>query len=122
RAANPFFGLASPAFCPFRGQVRGKNDVEWPSAAGLVWGRKSGAEVMEGSVATKPAPAVPAAPAAPPAERIGAPRELTFHPSDWAVLSRSWFPVARSDEIAEKPVRMRLLDVDVVVYRTNGVA
>ncbi len=77
---------------------------------------------MEGSVATKPAPTVPAAPAAPPPDRMVLPRELTFHPSDWAVLARSWFPVARSDEIGEKPVRIRLLDVDVVVYRTNGTA
>ncbi|MGD9738930.1 MAG: Rieske 2Fe-2S domain-containing protein [Bauldia sp.] len=56
------------------------------------------------------------------ADRLPFPREATFHPADWAVLSRSWFPVARSDEVLEKPIRARLLDTDVVVYRTNGAA
>jgi len=28
-------------------------------------------------------------------ERIGPPRDCSFHPSDWHVLARSWFAVAR---------------------------
>jgi phenylpropionate dioxygenase-like ring-hydroxylating dioxygenase large terminal subunit len=54
------------------------------------------------------------------AVRIGPPRDLTFHPQDWAVLSRSWYPVARSDAVAEKPIQTQLLDVDLVVYRAAG--
>lgn len=50
------------------------------------------------------------------------PRECSFQASDWAVLSRSWFPVARSDELGEKPMTARLLDMDLVVYRTGVTA
>ena len=50
------------------------------------------------------------------------PRECSFQANDWTVLSRAWFPVARSDEVAEKPIAARLLDVDVVVYRTGAMA
>src|SRR5262245_24309539 len=55
-------------------------------------------------------------------DRIAIPRECSFQASDWAVLSRAWFPVARSDELADKPIAARLLDVDVVVYRTGATA
>lgn len=55
-------------------------------------------------------------------QRVSLPRDCTFHPTDWAVLSRSWFPVARSDEVHDKPLRRTLLDMDVVVYRANGTA
>ncbi len=64
------------------------------------------------------------APASPPAQndRLGLPRDCTFSVSDWTVLSRAWFPVARGDELAEKPIAVRLLDTDLVIYRTHGVA
>jgi phenylpropionate dioxygenase-like ring-hydroxylating dioxygenase large terminal subunit len=55
-------------------------------------------------------------------DRIAMPRECSFLPSDWAVLARSWFPVARSDALGDKPIAARLLDVDVVVYRTGATA
>jgi vanillate O-demethylase monooxygenase subunit len=55
-------------------------------------------------------------------DRVIRPRECSFSPADWNVLSRAWFPVARSDEVATKPISARLLDVDVVVYRTGDVA
>jgi phenylpropionate dioxygenase-like ring-hydroxylating dioxygenase large terminal subunit len=54
--------------------------------------------------------------------RIAMPRDCSFQPSDWTVLSRAWLPVARSDELAEKPIATRLLDVDIVVYRTGATA
>ena len=54
--------------------------------------------------------------------RVGPPRNSTFHPQDWAVLSRSWYPVARSDAVGENPVQAQLLDVDLVVYRAAGKA
>lgn len=53
-------------------------------------------------------------------ERLGPPRECSFHPSDWQILSRTWFAVARSDEVIDKPVKARLLDIDLVIYRTGG--
>ncbi len=55
-------------------------------------------------------------------ERIGPPRHLTFDPNDWAVLAKCWYPVARSDELGDKPIRAQLLDVDLVVYRAAGKA
>lgn len=55
-------------------------------------------------------------------DRLGLPRDCTFPVSDWTVLSRSWFPIARSDDLGDKPIQVRLLDTDLVVYRTNGVA
>jgi phenylpropionate dioxygenase-like ring-hydroxylating dioxygenase large terminal subunit len=57
-----------------------------------------------------------------PQSRVAAPRDCTFHLSDWDVLSRSWFPVARADELTDRPIKARLLDVDLVVYRTGQVA
>lgn len=53
-------------------------------------------------------------------EHIGQPRDCSFHPSDWKVLSQSWFAVASAEEIVDKPVKARLLDIDLVVYRTGG--
>ena len=43
--------------------------------------------------------------------------------SDWHVLAGFWHPVAYSSELSDGPAASRLLDVDLVVYRTNeGVA
>jgi phenylpropionate dioxygenase-like ring-hydroxylating dioxygenase large terminal subunit len=57
-----------------------------------------------------------------PHVRVAAPRDCTFHLSDWDVLSRSWFPIARADEAKDRPIKARLLDVDLVVYRAGGIA
>jgi len=47
------------------------------------------------------------------------PRNNTFPPSDWSVLARCWHPVARSEAVtAARPVAARLLDQDLVLYRT----
>lgn len=59
---------------------------------------------------------------APPQQRVAIPRDCSFHTADWNVLSRSWFPVARTDEVKDRPAKARLLDVDLVVYRTGQVA
>lgn len=56
------------------------------------------------------------------AARIAPPRAHSFHPTDWDVLSRCWFPVARGDAVGAKPVQAQLLDLDLVVYRTGGIA
>jgi len=46
------------------------------------------------------------------------PRHSTFSPSDWAILSKHWYPVARSGDIREQPMAVTLLDFELVVYRT----
>ncbi|MBT6287394.1 MAG: aromatic ring-hydroxylating dioxygenase subunit alpha [Oceanospirillales bacterium] len=47
------------------------------------------------------------------------PRNCTFEESDWRILAAMWHPVAFTHEIEDKPVKARLLDVDLVVYRTS---
>lgn len=49
------------------------------------------------------------------------PRECTFPPTDWALLARYWHPVALSSDVtADAPFAARLLDQDLVLYRTAG--
>ncbi len=51
------------------------------------------------------------------------PRHCTFAESDWRILATFWHPVAFAHDIADAPVKARLLDVDLVVYRTtDGIA
>ena len=47
------------------------------------------------------------------------PRNCTFEESDWRILAAFWHPVAYAHEIEDKPVKARLLDVDLVIYRTT---
>lgn len=54
--------------------------------------------------------------------RLPPPRDCTFPLADWDVISRHWFPVFSAVALGEKPQKARLLDVDLVIYRTNGVA
>ncbi len=39
---------------------------------------------------------------------------------DWEILSRHWFPVAVASEVEERPAQARLLDVDLVLFRSAG--
>lgn len=55
-------------------------------------------------------------------EEMELPRDCTFSPEDWRVLSQYWYPVAIADEVQDKPVAVKLLDVKLVVYRSNGKA
>ncbi|NJJ40462.1 aromatic ring-hydroxylating oxygenase subunit alpha [Paenibacillus apii] len=55
-------------------------------------------------------------------EEMELPRDCTFSPEDWRVLSQYWYPVAIADEVKDKPVAVKLLDVKLVVYRSNGKA
>ena len=48
------------------------------------------------------------------------PGDSTFDLSDWRVLSKFWHPVAFSADVREEPVSARLLDIDLVVYRTDS--
>jgi len=55
-------------------------------------------------------------------DRLSPPRTNSFDAGDWAILSRCWFPVAAAEALGDKPVKARLLDTDLVLYRTAGVA
>lgn len=50
------------------------------------------------------------------------PRHCSFSEEDFAILSRYWYPIAASDAVDNKPISAKLLDVDLVCYRANGVA
>lgn len=51
-------------------------------------------------------------------KRVPMPAECSYTPSDWAILARHWFPVARLADVADRPVAATLLDVPLVIYRT----
>lgn len=46
------------------------------------------------------------------------PADSGFSPTDWTILSRFWHPVAFASEVTDQPFAARLLDVDLVLYRT----
>ncbi|MGN6482708.1 Rieske 2Fe-2S domain-containing protein [Luteibacter sp.] len=48
------------------------------------------------------------------------PRECTFDPTDWRILAAHWYPIARVQDIGEKPISARLLDVALVLYRNRA--
>ncbi len=51
---------------------------------------------------------------------IKLPRNCTFSPSDWSILSAYWYPVALSTAVQDKPVSAKLLDQELVLYRTSA--
>jgi vanillate O-demethylase monooxygenase subunit len=48
------------------------------------------------------------------------PRASTFKESEWRVLAGFWHPVACSAAVKAKPVAARLLDENLVLYRTSA--
>ncbi len=46
------------------------------------------------------------------------PLHCSFAQSDWEILAGFWHPVATSGEVAGAPVRVHLLDMPVVLFRT----
>jgi phenylpropionate dioxygenase-like ring-hydroxylating dioxygenase large terminal subunit len=52
-------------------------------------------------------------------ETIRQPRCSTFSAGDWAILSVQWHPIARSQDVGNKPLAVTLLDEQLVVYRTT---
>jgi phenylpropionate dioxygenase-like ring-hydroxylating dioxygenase large terminal subunit len=50
---------------------------------------------------------------------IGRPRDCTFTDADWSLLADHWFPIAVASDIADRPVQARLLDVDLVLFRSG---
>jgi len=53
-------------------------------------------------------------------KQISPPRDCTFSESDWSILSRQWFPIAVATDVTNRPVPARLLDVDLVIFRSAG--
>ena len=47
------------------------------------------------------------------------PRSCSFAESDWHILAGFWHPVAFAHDIKDKPVAAKLLDVDLVIFRTE---
>ena len=47
------------------------------------------------------------------------PTGCTFTEPDWRILADFWHPVAFSHDVGPAPVGARLLDVDLVIYRTS---
>ncbi len=52
---------------------------------------------------------------------IERPEQCTFESGDWDILARQWFPVATADAVGEAPLAARLLDVDLVLFRSASV-
>lgn len=51
------------------------------------------------------------------------PPDCTFRESDWLVLADFWHPIAIARDVTEAPMSVRLLDVDLVVWRSDeGIA
>lgn len=49
------------------------------------------------------------------------PRDCSFSESDWRALAAFWHPVAYTDDIQDgKPHATRLLDMELVVYKSGG--
>lgn len=48
------------------------------------------------------------------------PRNCTFDPHDWEILSQYWHPVAFAADVTDKPFAATLLDESLVVFRSNG--
>jgi vanillate O-demethylase monooxygenase subunit len=47
------------------------------------------------------------------------PRDCTFDPSDFAIIARYWYPIARSADVTTAPLSATLLDEPLVVYRAG---
>lgn len=47
------------------------------------------------------------------------PRNCTFNEQDWHILAGFWYPIAYSNEVTDKPYATRLLDTDLVIYRSK---
>jgi vanillate O-demethylase monooxygenase subunit len=48
------------------------------------------------------------------------PRHCSFPETEWRALARHWYPVAYSDELADKPLARTLLDQPLILYRTTN--
>ena len=53
-------------------------------------------------------------------KQISPPRDCTFNEGDWSILSRHWFPIAVATQVTDGPVAARLLDIELVMFRSEG--
>jgi vanillate O-demethylase monooxygenase subunit len=51
---------------------------------------------------------------------ISRPRDSTFAEGDWHILAQHWFPIAVAEDLKDAPARARLLDVELVLFRSAG--
>ena len=51
--------------------------------------------------------------------RAELPRRCTFQQSDWHILAAFWHPIAFLHEVKDRPFSVKLLDLNLVVYRTG---
>jgi len=47
------------------------------------------------------------------------PKNPTFRQQDWNILAGFWHPIAFAHDITDKPLSTKLLDVNLVIYRTS---
>jgi phenylpropionate dioxygenase-like ring-hydroxylating dioxygenase large terminal subunit len=45
------------------------------------------------------------------------PEHSNIRPSDWEVLSKYWYPLARTQDVGDSPIPVTLLDVQLVLFR-----
>lgn len=55
-----------------------------------------------------------------PARPASLPHHCTFAEAEWRALAKHWYPIAYSDEVADKPLARTLLDQPLILYRTTG--
>lgn len=48
------------------------------------------------------------------------PRDSTFEAGDWEILSQHWYPIARIEDLSDQPRAAKLLDIELVIYRSEG--
>lgn len=53
-------------------------------------------------------------------ELLSPPANCTFDATDWQVLAQHWYPVARVQDLTDKPLAVMLLDVPLVLFRTSA--
>ena len=49
---------------------------------------------------------------------VNPPANCTFTSSDWQILSQFWYPIALIREVKDKPITTKLLDQDLVIWRS----
>ncbi len=49
------------------------------------------------------------------------PCNSSFEAKDWEILSSHWYPVARIQDVSTAPQRVKLLDVNMALYKTEKV-
>ncbi len=51
---------------------------------------------------------------------LAMPCNSSFEAKDWEILSSHWYPVARIQDVSTAPQRVKLLDVNMALYKTES--